>query len=96
LLASAAVALPFELSASVRYRHVTRTFVTTGAYTPAYALVDARVSYLVAHSLELYAGGLNLLSARADPHVFSDDRPARGVVGYVGLESRFPERKPEE
>jgi hypothetical protein len=58
--------------------------------------VDARVSYLVAHSLELYAGGRNLLSARADPHVFSDDRPARGVVGYVGLESRFPERKPEE
>jgi outer membrane receptor for ferrienterochelin and colicins len=90
LLASASVDLPFDLSASVRYRHITRTFVTAGAYSPAYALVDARVSYLAARSLEVYAGGLNLLSARADPLVFSDDRPARGVVGYVGLESRFP------
>jgi outer membrane receptor for ferrienterochelin and colicins len=90
LLASASVELPFDLSASVRYRHITRTFVAAGAYSPAYALLDARVSYLAARSLAVYAGGLNLLSARADPLVFSDDRPARGVVGYVGLESRFP------
>jgi outer membrane receptor for ferrienterochelin and colicins len=90
LLASASVELPFDLSASVRYRHITRTFVTAGAYSPAYALVDARVSYHAGRLLEVYAGGLNLLSARADPLIFSDDRPARGVVGYVGLESRFP------
>jgi hypothetical protein len=94
LLASATLALPFALTATVRCRYLSRTFVTEGAYTPAYALLDARVGYVLARSLELYAGGLNLLSARGDPHVFSDDRPARGVVGYFGLESRFPEREP--
>lgn len=90
LLASASVKLPFALSATLRYRHLARTFVTEGAYTPAYALIDARVAYVFARSLEIYVGGLNLLSERADPLVFSDDRPARGMVVYVGLESRFP------
>jgi len=90
LLASATLALPFALTATVRYRHLARTFVSEGAYTPAYGLLDARVAYVFARSLELYAGGINLLSERADPLVFSDDRPARGVVGYLGLQSRFP------
>jgi outer membrane receptor for ferrienterochelin and colicins len=96
VLASATLGLPFALTATVRCRYLTRTFVTEGAYTPAYALLDARVGYVLARSLEVYAGGLNLLSERGDPHVFSDDRPARGVVGYLGLESRFPREEPSQ
>lgn len=94
VLASATLKLPFALTATLRYRYLARTFVAEGAHTPAYGLLDARVAYVFARSLEVYAGGLNLLSERADPLVFSDDRPARGVVGYFGLESRFP-REPE-
>ncbi len=93
LLASASWQLPFALTATLRCRYLSRTFVAEGAYTRGYALLDARAGYVVARSLELYVGGLNLLSERGDPHVFSDDRPARGVIAYLGLESRFPERE---
>lgn len=87
--ASVSAKLPFRLNALVRYRVMTKTFVTTDLNTPAYSLLDARVGYAITRLIEAYVGGLNLLDSKRDPHHPGDARPTLGVTGYVGVRGEF-------
>jgi outer membrane receptor for ferrienterochelin and colicins len=89
LTASLAEKLPLGLNALVRYRLTGRTFTGDDAlgralHTPTYSLLDARLGFLVTPLIELYAGVLDLLDARRDPHQAGDIRPTLGRTFYVG------------
>jgi len=87
--ASVSAKLPFRLNALVRYRFMSKTFVTSDLDTPPYSLLDARVGYAITHLVEAYAGGLNLLNAKRDPSHPGDARPTLGATAYLGVRAEF-------
>ncbi len=95
---SALARLPAGFEATARFRLVTTTAVTSEVDTPGYGLLDARVGYSVLDSLQLYAGGANLLDVKRDPARVGDARPTLGAAVYVGArgELSFDEDGGEE
>lgn len=82
---SALARLPAGLEATVRFRYVTTTDVEADVVTPGYGLLDARVGYSPLESLQLYAGGVNLLDVKRDPGRVGDARPTLGMAIYAGV-----------
>jgi outer membrane receptor for ferrienterochelin and colicins len=85
LTASLGARLPAHFDALLRYRLTTRTPVTDELDTPTYSLLDARIGYRPARTLEFYLGASNLLDAQRDPHSPGDARPTLGRTFYFGI-----------
>ena len=91
---SLAYQLPLHLNALVRYRVTARTFAADDElgnelHTPTYSLLDARLGYRLTKLIELYAGGVDLLDVRRDPHHAGDARPTLGRTFYLGVRGEF-------
>jgi outer membrane receptor for ferrienterochelin and colicins len=76
--------LPAGFEATLRFRYVTTTFVSTDIETPGYGLLDARIGYAPLSAVQFYAGGLNLLDVERDPALVGDARPTLGATFYIG------------
>jgi outer membrane receptor for ferrienterochelin and colicins len=89
--ASLSADLPHDVSALVRFRYLAETWVTDELDTPAHALLDARAAYRATKHTEFYAGGVNLIDVKRDPHAAGDARPSRGTTFYVGVRGELGE-----
>jgi outer membrane receptor for ferrienterochelin and colicins len=84
--------LPQGLSAYVRYRYISDSFVDyadTDFNVPGFQSLSARAGFRPAPPLELYAGADNLFDVTADRELFGDLRPTLGRTFYVGLSGEF-------
>ncbi len=83
-----------KLSATLRYRIVSRTFAGEfddgTRYSQSFGLLDARVAYSLFPALNLFVGALNLTDARRHPLEIADTRPALGRQFYAGLSGDVP------
>lgn len=87
---SCIASLPLGIEAVLRARLVTDAYLDDGLRAPGFFTLDARVQKGIRRGLRLYAGALNLLGARKDPHRPGDARPIEGRLFYAGASADFP------